>query len=48
VSIPFKEEVTLGDSKKQKTARYMNLKKKLNRNEKLKADYIKFMDEYMD
>ncbi|XP_032569851.1 uncharacterized protein LOC116800206 [Drosophila sechellia] len=48
VSIPFKEDVTLGDSKKQAIARYMNLEKKLKRNEKLKVDYTKFMNEYMD
>jgi len=40
--------VTLGDSKKQAIARFINLLKKLIRNEKLKADYTKLMNEYMD
>jgi len=45
--IPFKNEKELGDSKAQKIAQFYNLERKLNKNMKLKENYIKFMHEYI-
>ncbi|XP_037929250.1 uncharacterized protein LOC119663716, partial [Teleopsis dalmanni] len=46
VKLPFKAENELENSYKQAMARFMNLEKKLETNEKLKTEYIKFMEEY--
>jgi len=45
--MPFKEEQTLGETKGQAMARFLNLEKKLIKNQNLKEKYCKFMTEYM-
>lgn len=47
VTIPLKDSLSkLGDSKSQAEKRFMLLEKKLNRNETLQNEYVKFMREY--
>ncbi|XP_037929560.1 uncharacterized protein LOC119664074 [Teleopsis dalmanni] len=44
VQIPFKEELSLGNSRKQAVARLINLEKKMKK--EIKSEYIEFMREY--
>jgi hypothetical protein len=49
VFLPFKSEIRdLGSSKELAIKRFLNLEKKLDRNLPLKAEYKKFIDEYME
>jgi len=45
--IPFKEEQTLEEYKGQAIARFLNLEKKLIKNQSIKEQDCKFMIEYM-
>jgi len=45
--MPFKEEQTLGESKGQAIAIFLNLETKLIKNQSLQEQYCKFMTEYM-
>ncbi|XP_037930081.1 uncharacterized protein LOC119664701, partial [Teleopsis dalmanni] len=44
VQIPFKEDLSLGNSRKQAVARLLSLEKNINK--KLKKEYVEFMREY--
>lgn len=47
VAIPFKTSInTLGDSKELATKRFKSLERKLQTDEKMRKEYIKFMQEY--
>lgn len=46
VKLPFKENCNLGNSKEGALKRFFALEGKLQSNENLKRNYIKFMDEY--
>lgn len=52
VKIPFKQDgnapLNLGDSRRQCMARFLFLEKRFAKDEKLKSDYTKVMQEYLD
>ncbi|XP_059222731.1 uncharacterized protein LOC131996799 [Stomoxys calcitrans] len=48
VSLPFKADMELGESKPQAMARFLNGEKKLEKYPSLKAEYITFMREYRE
>lgn len=50
VKLPFKEspQIALGESRGQAIARWLSMERKLNKDEKLKIDYMAAIQEYID
>lgn len=48
VRLPFKEDIELGASRKMALARFLNLEKRLEKDEKLQKQYCAFMKEYLE